>query len=164
MKILLAIDDSACSEAALDEVIRCPWPAGSNLKIVSVIEFPHLSGSFPWTTPPAYIEQLENAEADRVQALIRRAVARVCSEGDRALSVTGEALRIGDPKVVILEEAEEWGADLIVLGSHGRRGWKRFWLGSVSQAVVTHAHCSVEIVRCGPGDEKSGMSPADKLS
>jgi nucleotide-binding universal stress UspA family protein len=48
---------------------------------------------------------------------------------------------------VILDEAERWDADLIVLGSHGYNGWQRFLLGSVSHAVATHAHCSVEIVR-----------------
>jgi nucleotide-binding universal stress UspA family protein len=47
----------------------------------------------------------------------------------------------------ILDEVEKWGADLIVLGSHGYRGWRRFLLGSVSHAVATHARCSVEIVR-----------------
>jgi nucleotide-binding universal stress UspA family protein len=48
---------------------------------------------------------------------------------------------------VILEEAERWDADLIVLGSHGYGLWQRFLLGSVSQAVVSHARCSVEVVR-----------------
>lgn len=148
MKILLAIDGSACSEAALNEVVRRPWPAGSELRIVSVVEFPHLTGSELWVMPKSYVEQLENAEADRVEALIRRAVARVRSDGDQSLDVTGEVLRIGDPKLVILDDAEKWGADLIVLGSHGRKGWGRFWLGSVSLAVASHANCSVEIVRC----------------
>jgi nucleotide-binding universal stress UspA family protein len=147
VKILLAIDGSACGQAALDEVVRRPWPAGSELRIVSVVEFPHLSGSEPWVMPNSYIEQLENAEADRVQALVSRAVASVRNDGDPALKVTGEVLRIGDPKAVILEDAEQWGADLIVLGSHGRHGWQRYWLGSVSLAVATRAHCSVEIVR-----------------
>jgi nucleotide-binding universal stress UspA family protein len=55
----------------------------------------------------------------------------------------------GHAKYVILDEAGTWGADLIVLGSHGYRGMKRLWLGSVSLAVSTHAQCSVEIVR-GP--------------
>lgn len=158
MKILLAIDGSACSEAALDEVIRRPWPAGSELRIVSVVEFPHLAGSEPWVISRAYIEQLENAEADRVEGLIRRAIARARCDGDQALTVTGEVLRSGDPKAVLLEEAEKWGADLIVLGSHGRHGWKRLWLGSVSLAVATGAACSVEIVRCRPTEKTEERS------
>jgi nucleotide-binding universal stress UspA family protein len=63
-------------------------------------------------------------------------------------------IKNGHAKEVILDEAEKWGADLIVLGSHGYSGWQRFLLGSVSNAVATHAHCSVEIVRQKPGKEK----------
>ena len=54
----------------------------------------------------------------------------------------------GSPKRIIVEEAETWGADLVVVGSHGYRSWERMLLGSVSQAVAAHAECSVEIVRC----------------
>ena len=62
------------------------------------------------------------------------------------LKITTEVAN-GSAKDVILDEAERWGADLIVLGSHGYSGWRRFLLGSVSHAVATHARCSVEIVR-----------------
>ncbi len=51
------------------------------------------------------------------------------------------------PQKIILDEAAEWGADLIVLGSHGHRGVERFLLGSVSESVALHAYCSVEVVR-----------------
>jgi nucleotide-binding universal stress UspA family protein len=57
------------------------------------------------------------------------------------------AVLSGNPKEVILEEAKKWNADLIVVGSHGRRGVKRFLLGSVSEAVAMNAHCSVVVVR-----------------
>lgn len=53
----------------------------------------------------------------------------------------------GHPKHAIIDEAEAWDADLIVVGSHGYRGLTKLWLGSVSQAVASHAKCSVEIVR-----------------
>jgi nucleotide-binding universal stress UspA family protein len=68
-------------------------------------------------------------------------------------SEANEELRIetrvidGSPKEEIVEEAETWGADLILIGSHGYGNVKRFMLGSVLQAVATHAPCSVEIVR-----------------
>jgi nucleotide-binding universal stress UspA family protein len=57
------------------------------------------------------------------------------------------AVPCATPKELILEEAHKWGADLIVVGSHGRRGVNRFLLGSVSEAVASHARCSVEIAR-----------------
>jgi len=50
-------------------------------------------------------------------------------------------------KPAITEEADRWQADLIVLGSHGYGAWHRFLLGWVSQVVVSHAKCSVEVVR-----------------
>jgi nucleotide-binding universal stress UspA family protein len=53
----------------------------------------------------------------------------------------------GDPRGSIVDEADEWLADLIVLSSHGHKGLDRLLLGSVAQAVVAHAHCSVEVVR-----------------
>jgi nucleotide-binding universal stress UspA family protein len=58
-----------------------------------------------------------------------------------------EQLIEGDPKSQILDVAKEWKADMIVVGSHGRTGLNRFLMGSVSQGVVNHAHCSVEVVR-----------------
>ncbi|MFN2407796.1 MAG: universal stress protein [Pyrinomonadaceae bacterium] len=62
------------------------------------------------------------------------------------LKASGEVLS-GKPKEIILEDAKKWNADLIVVGSHGRRGFKRFLLGSVSEAVAMNAHCSVVVVR-----------------
>ena len=52
----------------------------------------------------------------------------------------------GSPKEAIVEEAEQWGADLIVMGSHGYGFWQRALLGSVSESVVHHAPCSVLVV------------------
>jgi nucleotide-binding universal stress UspA family protein len=57
------------------------------------------------------------------------------------------AVEEGDPKSKILDDAEAWHADLIVLGSHGRKGLGGFLLGGISGAVARHALCSVEIVR-----------------
>jgi nucleotide-binding universal stress UspA family protein len=62
------------------------------------------------------------------------------------LAISTEILN-GVAKDVIVGEAERWGAELIVMGSHGYRGLKKLWFGSVSQAVALHAPCSVEIVR-----------------
>jgi nucleotide-binding universal stress UspA family protein len=54
---------------------------------------------------------------------------------------------LSGPKNVIIEEADQTDVDLIVVGSHGHRGIERFMLGSVSEAVALHAHCSVEVIR-----------------
>jgi len=57
------------------------------------------------------------------------------------------AVASGDVREKIVEYAAEWGADLIVLGSHGRSGASRFLLGSVTEWIARHAPCSVKIVR-----------------
>jgi nucleotide-binding universal stress UspA family protein len=58
-------------------------------------------------------------------------------------------------------EAEAWGADLIMLGSQGYGAVARFVLGSVSHAVASHAHCSVEIVRCRESQTTGESTPAE---
>jgi len=146
MKIVLAIDGSINSNAAVDEVAQRPWPADSQVRVISVIEVPAPLTSGPWTYANSYEEQeeLERAQAEETLS----AAAKKLREGigSRPLSITTEVLT-GSPKRVIVEEAEKWGADLIVVGSHGYRSWERMLLGSVSQAVALHAECSVEIVR-----------------
>jgi len=85
-------------------------------------------------------------------------MARQVQEAERFTKAAGEriaapalrietAVREGDPRTVIVDAADEWQADLIVVGSHGRTGLQRLMLGSVSQSVVAHAHCSGEVVR-----------------
>lgn len=64
----------------------------------------------------------------------------------RELNVTSSILK-GNPKHVLVEEAEKWGADCIFVGSTGLSRLERFLLGSVSAAVVARAHCSVEVIR-----------------
>jgi len=153
MKILLAVDGSDCSDAAVKEVARRPWPAASEVKVLSVIESPFVPTPEAWALPENYYTQLEKAGQDRAQEAIERAVEQF--RATPPLEVSAEAIH-GFAKDVILDEAEQWGADLIVVGSHGYRGFKRFLLGSVSQAVASHAKCSVEIVRCRQANRNGG--------
>ncbi|MDQ3818496.1 MAG: universal stress protein, partial [Acidobacteriota bacterium] len=129
MKIVLAIDGSACSNAAVDEVAGRPWPADSQVRIISVIEPPAPLTAGPWTYANSYEEQeaLERAQAEETLAqAAKRLREGKCSAG---LGVSTEVI-VGSPKRIIVEEAEKWGADLIVVGSHGYRSWERMLLGS----------------------------------
>ena len=146
MKILLAIDGSTFGDAAVEEVARRPWPAGSEVKVLTVTEWPVVPATEPWLATPSYLEDLEKALSESSKALIRDALLKLQAMEDKTLKVTSEIIQ-GPPKQVILDEAARWGADLIVLGSHGYGAWSRFLLGSVSQAVAAHAKCSVEIVK-----------------
>jgi nucleotide-binding universal stress UspA family protein len=92
---------------------------------------------------------LEKAERERAESVVNRAVVRLregVAEREAPLTLTGEVV-VGRAAETIIGTAEKWGSDLVALGSHGYRGFTRFLLGSVSYAVASHAHCSVEIVR-----------------
>lgn len=152
MKILLAIDGSPCSDAAVKEVTRRPWPAGSSLKVLTVFEPPMVPTPETWAIPASYYEEIETALRKQGQNIIDSALQEL--KANKTLSLSS-IIVIGSPRPVILDEAESWGADLIVVGSHGYGTWKRLLLGSVSQAVVGHAKCSVEVVRCQAAEEAS---------
>jgi nucleotide-binding universal stress UspA family protein len=135
MKILIGIDNSEFSQAAAAAVAQRPWAPGTQVKVVSAIEQP-----MDYAGNPRDVNPYEEARS----ALDRAVETLRASRGQFELSAD---IIEGSPKHVLLDEAEAWGADLIVVGSHGRRGLERFLLGSVSQAVALHAKCSVEIVR-----------------
>jgi nucleotide-binding universal stress UspA family protein len=149
MKVLLAVDGSSCSETAVRETARRPWPSGTEIKVISAIELTVSAVPETWTLPHDYFEETERVLRAQAEEVVGRAVATLESGPDKSLEITSEVIE-GSPKHVILEEAERWHADLIMVGSHGRKGLERFLLGSVSQAVAAHAKCSVEIVRCAP--------------
>lgn len=147
MKILLAIDGSPCSEAAIKEVATKPWPASSQVKVLSVAAAPEPNAPDPLhIVQPMRLELLKRERA-RLRELVKRTAAWLRENaGEKSLQIE-TAVIDGTPKVVIIEEAERWGADLIVIGCHGYGPLRRFLLGSVSQAVAIYAPCSVEIVR-----------------
>jgi len=144
LKVLLATDGSECSKAAAESVAKRPWPAGTVFRILSVVE-----PSVPLLRPPYFsaemMEELRGKDMQRAQEAVSSAEKALAEGGLEATSTV--AVPAATPKELILSEAAEWGADLIVVGSHGRRGLNRFLLGSVSEAVALHAQCSVEIIR-----------------
>lgn len=157
MKILLAVDGSACSDAAVADVAEGPWPPGSEVMIVSAFEVSPPVGAEIWAVPAGYIEEILAAARARAEAAVASARDRVAASD--GLAVSTEVLH-GSPARAILDKAAEWGADLIVLGSHGYGAVKRFLLGSVSHAVALHADCSVEIVRQRECDAPAPEPPA----
>jgi nucleotide-binding universal stress UspA family protein len=146
MKILLAVDGSEYGLKAVDEIARRPWPKGSTVEILSVVEPPYLPTTDTWVLPENFYIQVKEAAKEQAQTAVNDAKERIRERHGAALEIVPKVTE-GHTVSRILEEAESLGADLIVLGSHGYRGLRRFLLGSVSSAVASHASCSVEIVR-----------------
>jgi len=151
MRILLATDGSECSEYAVKEVSRRPWPDDSEFRIVLAVDVYPAGATEVWAVTPSAYEDLETALRERGADVLTAATETLREAGVGAERITSEILT-GAPKRAILDEAERWGADLVVVGSHGYGAVARIFLGSVSHAVATHAHCSVEIVRRRPAD------------
>lgn len=150
LKILLPTDGSKCSAAAIRSVAKRRWSTGTCVKLISVVSpFAPVADA---ATGFFYAEQAVVA-AEAVEKAARSRAAEAIAQGCEILSESAFA-RIerrepltGSPKAVILDEAAEWGADMIVVGSHGWRGVDRLMMGSVSESVALHASCSVEVIR-----------------
>ena len=143
MKILIAIDGSPCSSAAVAEVAKRPWPAGSEFRVIFV-EAP-LDPKFAAGATAGAFDQLVKLQQGEALQHLQSAVAVLAQVGVQG-TITSALLQ-GLPKDTIVAAAEEWGADLVILGSHGYGPLRRFFLGSVSSYVANNAPCSVEIVR-----------------
>ena len=139
MRVLIATDFSSHAEDALALVAGLEMPADSTVRIVHVVEpFPAINAFAPVSvmTLAAEGEREVMTELDRTAALFR----------DRALLVQ-TALVIGRPADVIVDEAQRFHADLVVVGSRGRRRVAATLLGSVSAEVVDRAPCPVLVAR-----------------
>lgn len=143
MKILLAIDDSAGSKAAVGAVVSHSWPPHSTVKVFAVVEPAFLPTLEAWHIPDSFYAQVDAAALAQGEKLVHEASARLAYS---PLAVITE-VQPGHASEVILHESEKWQADLIVLGSHGHSDWQRFWFGSVAHDVAAHAPCAVEIVQ-----------------
>lgn len=143
-KILLAIESSDFSVAAADAVRRQFQPEHAEVYVLHVTD--------PLIYLPFYegvahdfkrIEQMREDHIREAQSIVERLAQSLREAGFRVET----AIEEGEPRTTIVDFATRVKADLIVVGSHGRRGLPRLLLGSVSEYVARHAPCSVEIVR-----------------
>lgn len=145
MKILVATDGSECSTYAVKEFCRLfPKRSDLQIKVVSAYEEQFVLAAEPFSVPGEYYQQIVDTAKTQAGHFAAEA-AGIIRNCDGDLDITVKVLK-GPPEKEIVELAENWGADLIVVGSHGRGFFGRM-LGSVSDAVVNHAPCSVLIVR-----------------
>lgn len=156
MKLLIAYDGSECSDAALDDLHMAGLPENSEAHVISVAEV--------WLPPPPpnqslseYVKDLQTNpqpfKAWKIHAKEVADAATLAKNAEDRLRQKFPAWRIssdgdyGSPGWEIISKAEAIDADLIVVGSHGRSMVGRFFLGSISQKVLTEASCSVRVAR-----------------
>ena len=149
MKILVATDGSEYSKAAVEKCCRMIVdPHRTTVKVVCVYEDAYPIAAEPFAVSGEFYQHIIDAAQNQSKHFAEeaaRAIRKHFKSDD--LDVTSEVLR-GSPEQQIVEEARTWNADLIIVGSHGRGFWGRM-LGSVSDAFVHHAPCSVLVVRNG---------------
>lgn len=141
MKILVAVDEAQVAGdlvRAMAEMLRVE---STEVRVLHVLQ--PLSTSPPPQMAADYAPELE-AQKNKLQRMVDDAAEKLRAAG---FLVEGARVEIGDVRQRIVDSAEQWGADLIVLGSHSRTGIQRLLLGSVAEGVVRHAKCSVQVVR-----------------
>ena len=145
MKILIATDGSRFSQAAVEKACEIITdPNETEIKIVSVFSVPTIATE-PFMPAPDYYGEMTRSGRSLAEGYVNTARATIESRHPN-IALTEVAV-MGLPGQMIVEIAEEWKPDMIVVGSHGRGFWARALLGSVSDAVVHHAPCSVLVVR-----------------
>ncbi len=138
VRIVVGVDASPNADLAVTAVARRNWPADTEVKVVMAIDI-RLA-----TAMPVFLENLGYKEgSDWTPRITEEAADKLRAAGLRATPVRQE----GDPKRVLITQAEQWNADCIFVGARGLSRTERFMLGSVSAAVATQAACSVEVVR-----------------
>ncbi len=144
MKILIAIDDSPFSFEAIKSVSERTWPEQTEFRFISVVEPPFAQYAEPNIYVVESILQAQQAALTNTMQLVADEVEKLKTKLEREVEGT---VKEGDIASAIVQEAKSWQADLIVLGSHGRKGLSRLFLGSVANKVAQEAPCSVEIVK-----------------
>jgi len=140
VRLVVGIDGSHGAHQAVAAVANRAWREGGAARLVNVVE-------------PRYNGAGMEEEMKRASDLQQYAAHQLGENGLHVSSVVRE----GDPKRVLIEEAEKWGADCIFIGAKGHRFMERMLLGSVSYAVAARAHCSVEVVRTETSDGWGGF-------
>lgn len=156
MKILFATDGSDTAQQALTYLQNLPLPADSELTLMTVIEKEIFQGE-----EEADISADKKATLEQARALLNQSaeeLLRISASQVSSYSIGSRLVRFGHPAEEIVKVANQSGIDLVVVGSHGFGGVKRFLLGSVSDQVLLYANCSVLIVRPNPNGQGSGIS------
>lgn len=138
--ILVPVDFSGHSEAALDYAVELAGKLDAKLYILNVVGIPAFG-------VPELGAALAPTVIDSIVRDSEAALAKLADARRSKVQIAGTLLRTGDARDMIIHTAEEVAADLIVMGTHGRRGVGRALLGSVAESVVRTSPCPVLTIR-----------------
>jgi nucleotide-binding universal stress UspA family protein len=139
-RILVPVDLSDGSQALIDYAIQLAKPFNAALEIIHAWEPPQYVAPDLLVAAPGWNSQsLEQIAVDAATTELNSLVAKVANEG---LSIKHRVV-VGEAASTVLRLAEEGKYDLVIMGTHGRRGLPRLLLGSVAQKIVARAHCPV---------------------
>jgi nucleotide-binding universal stress UspA family protein len=147
MRVLFATDGGQQSDAAIDAIKQFALGENDEIKLVSVVDMalPMAIDIYGGFLPDT--SELEKTARENAAKIVEESAAKIKAfAGEKNVAISTDVL-FGSPDSRIVETAETWNADLIVVGSHGYSRWERLLLGSVSDSVVHHAPCSVLVVR-----------------
>lgn len=144
MRVLLAIDEAPRSRDAVRMVIGRPWPSETVVRVLTVVEESELDTVLAWHQMGGGSYTLVRGDLQRRAHLLVTNVARALHS--RHIK-TETLVRQGDPREVIIKEAENWPADLIVVGARDYSPLERWLMGRVAGSLVRHAPCPVQVVR-----------------
>ncbi len=143
MKILIGTDGSSYSQKAIEECCRM-FAGKKDLQIKIVSNYEAVIPLDAFATSAQFADERNQAAHEQAERIVADAVETIKKELPEAKITTAVAMDF--PERYIVETAKDWKADLIVVGSHGRGFWGRLTLGSVSNAIIHHAPCSVLII------------------
>lgn len=145
MKVIVAVEDREYGEAIADFVAKHSWDATTEFKVVHVLAespFKNENQALPCCDKAA---NLAEEQERRAKALVMSVSAKILCAYPR--NKVEEVIKLGSVREQLSNLVEEWNADLLVMGSHGKGQFQKMFLGSVSTAMLTNADCSVIIVR-----------------
>jgi nucleotide-binding universal stress UspA family protein len=143
MKILLGVDGSPYSKAAVDRLTKFPFPPDTEVIVLSAAQPAAVAYAMAELPAASYAPQIYEDEMRLHEEIAARFERQVKDHGFRTRAIVMQ----GDPREALIDTAKLEHVDMIVVGSHGRTGVTKLIMGSVASHVVTHARCDVLVVR-----------------
>lgn len=141
MRILVGVDDAKNSDVMLKALVSQFHPEDTKIRVMHVVQ------PIGMAAVPQMSERYAPELAEQRRRAIVELVEPIAKELKTAKFETDTSVQVGDVTERMVGAAEEWHADLIVLGAHKSTWVQRLLLGSTAESIARHAKCSVEIVR-----------------